>query len=181
MKVFVLAVLAALSAAPASAMVRMAPIPTRINPLIGLPTILPSPLSGPLAGHGVTLPAPILTPNVVFAAPASAPVTEAVPLAARQALPAVGMDAGRENARSPFAAVLPDSVMRLSAPNDGPQQPRAAAPASEDDMRGLFDGTRDPRSGAWNPILPNERLPKSRRHGLPEDDLERELGFGPDL
>ena len=51
---------------------------------------------------------------------------------------------------------------------------QTASVAQEQRFR-IFDGARDPRSGAWHPILPQERDPKSRRHGLPEDELEPEL------
>lgn len=184
MKATVLAVAVLMSAASASAaMVRLTPISPRINPLAGLPALLPSPLTGPLAGHGVTLPAPSLAPSVVAslpAAPAPAPALAVfAPSAAREALPRLDMDAGRENARNPFAAVLPDSMARLTAPNEG-VKPGTIAP-QDDELRGLFDGARDPHAGAWNPILPRERAPQPRRHGLPEDELERELGFGPNL
>lgn len=151
MKVAILTVLVATSAASASAMVRMSPIPTRINPLAGLPTLLPSPLNGPLSGLGATLPAPILTPTVALAPMPFAP--DAI-------------------AGSPVAAALPDSVTRFSAPNESPKSD--AGDPRNDDLRSLFDGSRDPRDASWEPILPRDRVP--RRHGLPEEELERELG-----
>lgn len=178
----VLAALIVMSAANASAMFRVTPISPRINPLAGLPALLPSPLNGPLSGHGVTLPAPALTPTVPLSPAVSAPrltlLVAPAPVAAPEALPSVGMDAGRENVRNPFTALLPDSVLRFAPAADSAKP--AVKPADED-LRGLFDGSRDPRSGAWEPIIPRERVPQSRRHGLPEDELESELGFGRDL
>lgn len=182
MKASVLAVLVVMSAANASAMVRVSPIP-RSNPLAGLPTLLPSPLNGPLSGYGVILPAPALTPTVTLSPLVSAPrltvLAAPAAIAAPEVLPSVGMDAGRENVRNPFTALLPDSVLRFAPAADSAKP--APVKAADDDLRGLFDGSRDPRSGAWEPILPRERVPQSRRHGLPEDELESELGFGRDL
>lgn len=167
----------ALLAVNASAMVRLAaPISPRINPYAGLPMTLPSPLTGPLSGRGVTLPSPVLDPKLVtLALPADAPrvALEAAPLAAAEALPSVGMDASRENVSLP--ALLPESVLRLGAAADGKKVPASAPDA--DELRGLFDGSRKRSDMGWEPILPRERAPQSRRHGLPEDDLERELGL----
>ncbi len=171
----------------ASAVVRVMPVPVRINPLVGLPTVLPSPLTGPLAGRGVTLPAPILTPSLVTLSPMSSMVQAprlfvseaaaapaAAPVTAAALLPRVRMEAGRENVSMP--ALLPESVMRFAAAADSKKAP-AAAPRAADDLRNLFDGSRKPDAAAWEPIFPRSRAPKpSRRHGLPEDELERELG-----
>jgi hypothetical protein len=177
-------ILPLLIALDAAAMTRVMPVPTRINPLVGLPTLLPSPLTGPFSGRGVTLPSPVLTPSVslmtaspLAAAPRLNVAVAAAPAAAPAALPRVQVDARRENVAMP--ALLPESVLRFAAAADSKKTP-VNAPRVADDLRNLFDGARKPDAGAWEPIFPRERAPKpSRRHGLPEDDLERELGVEP--
>lgn len=179
MKVLKLAlVLCPLLAANASAMVaRLSPVSPRINPLVGLPSNLPSPVTGPLAGRGVNLPSPVLTPAF---APAllGAPCMNcgAAPLAAAPAAPA---------SVPALPALLPESALFL-APAEGKKvaplspAPAAPAPASSEDLRNIFDGSRKPVDMAWDPILPRDRQPvPARRHGLPEDELERELGVDP--
>ncbi|MDX6768101.1 MAG: hypothetical protein SF051_01100 [Elusimicrobiota bacterium] len=165
----------------AAAVVRVSPVPVRINPLVGLPTLLPSPLTGPLAGHGVTLPSPVMNQPLIQTPQLPAPRVQvgltAADLAA--AMP-MGMDARRENVAMP--ALLPESVLRFAAAADSRKAaPRAAvAPRNADDLRNLFDGSRQPSDMGWEPINPRRRNARGdRRHGLPEDELERELGVEP--
>lgn len=180
-------ILPLLIALDAAAMVRVMPVPTRINPLVGMPTLLPSPLTGPFSGRGATLPSPVLTPSLALmspAAPSIAPrlnisAVAPIPAAAAPVLPRVQMDASRENVAMP--ALAPESALRLVAAADAKKTP-ANAPRVADDLRNLFDGSRRPADAAWEPIFPRDRAPKpSRRHGLPEDELERELGVEPQL
>lgn len=182
MNAFKLAVLVLpLLAADASAIaVYTGPISPRINPLVGLPKTLPSPITGPLAGHGVTLPAPVLTPMPALLAPMAlqGPAAEAPVLAAPFAAPARAAN---------LPAVLPEGTVFM-APAEGKKAAPALAPAplaparAADELRNLFDGSRKPADVAWEPILPRDRQPvPARRHGLPEDELERELGVNPDF
>jgi hypothetical protein len=169
-----LAVLLSFVAAHASArVVVLSPISPRINPLAGLPSTLPSPITGPLAGRGVTLPSPLMAPTAVLApAPAlSAPSLLAAPQASNA---------------SALPALLPEIAFALAAADGkkaAPLAPATAAPArAADELRNLFDGSRKPSDIAWEPILPRERQPTpARRHGLPEDELERELGVDPNF
>lgn len=170
-----------LLAANASAIaVYTGPISPRINPLVGLPKTLPSPITGPLAGHGVTLPAPVLTPMPALLAPMAlqAPSAELPVVAAFSAAPAAPRVTN-------LPAALPVGTVFM-APADGKKAAPALAPAplaparAADELRNLFDGSRKPADVAWEPILPRDRQPvPARRHGLPEDELERELGVDP--
>lgn len=166
--------------AGAAVVARMNPIPTRINPLAGLPTNLPNPVIGPLAGRGVTLPAPLMLPTPMLLAPALA-APSALPTAfspAAVAAPVAPMAVAADRALS----VLPASFLPAAADGKKAAQlapaPAAPARAAGDDMRNLFDGSRNASGMEWQPILPRDRRPApTRRHSLPEDDLERELGM----
>lgn len=149
--------LPALLAVDSFAVVRVvSPISPRINPIAGLPVMLPSPLSGPLSGRGVTFPAPAPTPLLSLAPAAQTPEAP---------LP-----------RADVNADLPEALSQTSpAANDK----TAPSPAAEDDLRGLFDGSRKPADISWEPIFPGARASRSRRYGLPEDELARELGIDP--
>jgi hypothetical protein len=172
----VAALLLPLFSARASAQVRFNPISPRINPIAGLPRSLPSPLTGPLGGRGVTLPSPVLTPGMSLPAPMALPA----------ALPALVAPAASRAAFSVPAAVgaamsapvaLPAAAALFAAADSKKASATAAAPAAPADLRNLFDGSRKPADIAWEPILPRDRQPTpGRRHSLPEDDLERELG-----
>lgn len=179
-----LACLAVFLAVDASArVVILNPISPRINPLSGLPSTLPSPITGPLAGRGVSLPSPVMTPNVVFAPMAALSAPSVMPLLVA---PSAAPLAPQAASASALPALLPEIAYAL-APADGKKAAAlAAAPAAParaaDDLRNLFDGSRKPADVAWEPILPRERQPTpARRHGLPEDELERELGVDPNF
>lgn len=162
------------------------PISPRINPLVNLPVTLPNPITGPLAGRGVTLPSPVLAPTPVLLAPTPlllapalqgpAELPTAAPLAAAPVAPRV----------TNLPAVLPEGIV-LMAPADAKKAAPALAaaplsPRAADELRNLFDGSRKPSDIAWEPILPRDRQPvPARRHGLPEDELERELGVDPNF
>lgn len=184
MNIFSTLLLAAVAAAPASAqVVRVATLAAPVNPVMGLPKSLPSPLAGPLAGVGISLPTVSGAPVVALAAapaaaPAALPVSlpaPAAPLARRPALvgavlPTVTMDASRENKRNPFRSLLPDPTARLGE-KDRPQAEKGSQ-EEQDRLDELFDG---------NGQVARRRAPllqPSRRHSLPEWDLEDELGLG---
>lgn len=184
MNILKLAALVSFVAVNASARVAVvSPISPRINPLIGLPSTLPSPITGPLAGRGVTLPSPLMAPSAALAPMASLSAPSAVPVLVA---PIAGAPLAPQASASALPSLLPEIAFAL-APADGkkaaPLAPAPAAPArAADELRNLFDGSRKPSDIAWEPILPRERQPTpARRHGLPEDELERELGVDPNF
>jgi len=176
-------VLSTLCAAASAQIVPVAFLSVPVNPVAGLPKSLPSPLSGPFAGAVVSLPSPIATPAVTLAAaPAAAPIAlpaPALPAARRplllvahvETLPTVAIEARRENKNNPFRSLLPDSTLRF----DG-----ASAPKSDQDVeadRESLDETFDGRPAPRPITLRREHVKSSRRHTLPEADLEAELGL----
>src|ERR1700757_598579 len=63
-----------------------------VNPIAGLPKLLPSPMTGPLVGTGISLPnlVPSLTPSVTLAAVAPAPAPSvSLPGAHQELIPAI--------------------------------------------------------------------------------------------
>ncbi|MBI3566274.1 MAG: hypothetical protein HY079_13845, partial [Elusimicrobia bacterium] len=143
-------ILTALCAAAASAQVVGIHAPA--NPVMGLPKLLPSPLSGPLMGVGISLPAPMALPAVSLAAapaaaiPAAALVaTVPTPIVAAQRLapmPAVSVVAARENRANPFRAVLPDGVARFDGA--APAKTGDDARSEEERLNRIFDGEDQP-------------------------------------
>jgi hypothetical protein len=178
-----------------SAFAQFSPISPRINPLAGLPTILPNPTINPVLGGGVRLPSPFpgLSPTVVLSAPAvmAAPLPRTAVAAAAAApagsivivvpqrddkIPSFRVDGDRENVRHPLTGVLPDRTIRLLARGSSDdRRPAARADQDKDDLDGIFDrGQNAPqivRLPQRGPVAP------SRRITTPEDDLERELGL----
>ncbi|NNN07227.1 MAG: hypothetical protein HKL90_15140 [Elusimicrobia bacterium] len=157
---------------PAAAAAQFSPISPRINPLVGLPAVLPSPAISPLSG-GIQLPTPMpaLTPSLILAAPAvSVALSARAAAAAPLAQPAVS--ARRENVSTPLSG-LPAAVIRVENRRAADKAP-AVAPTPEvasdqESLDQLFDrGETRIGSRAAN---------SSRRIGLPEQDLERELGL----
>jgi hypothetical protein len=184
MKTLKLAVLASFVAVNASARVALvSPISPRINPLVGLPSTLPSPITGPLAGRGVTLPSPLMAPNAALAPMSALSAPSATLLVAPAAAAPLAPQASHASA---LPALLPEIAYALAAADSKKAAALAPAPAAParaaDELRNLFDGSRKPSDIAWEPILPRERQPTpARRHGLPEDELERELGVDPNF
>ncbi len=156
---------------PAAAAAQFSPISPRINPLVGLPAVLPSPAISPLSG-GIQLPTPLpaLTPSLILAAPAVSLALSAPATAAPLAQPAVS--ARRENVSTPLSG-LPSAVIRVENRHAAEKTP-AAAPAPEaapdqESLDQLFDRGEIRAVG--------RATDSSRRIGLPEWDLERELGL----
>jgi hypothetical protein len=85
------------------------------------------------------------------------------------ALPFVAITAERENVRHPLAAVFPDLKVQLSKPE------KKGGDAVKEKLDETFDGR-------FRKDLPAVELPEdlprpARRIGLPEWDLENELGL----
>ncbi|HXT00149.1 MAG TPA: hypothetical protein VN915_05705 [Elusimicrobiota bacterium] len=169
---------AALCAATASAQVTPIRFAAPVNPIAGLPKLLPSPMTGPLVGTGISLPnlVPALTPSVTLAALApAAPAPVGLP-AHQELIPAVqpARDPGVVN---PLQRVMPGVVVRFAAPANGSANGAPSVPdAPKEKLDETFDGTGAPSKPAVN--LPVRRPVSSGRHvSLPEWDLERELGI----
>jgi hypothetical protein len=180
-------VLAALSAVPASAQIVSMSVP--VNPIYGLPKSLPSPLSGPLTGMGISLPTRIgVMPTISFAGAMAAPVaTPAAPLIAIAArpvayapqrladLPGVQVVATRENRANPFRALLPDGVARFDGAAPAPSA--KGSQSEQDRLDQIFDGEGQPAERPTVELPRRAPVKPSRRHSLPEWDLENELGL----
>ncbi|MDE2491443.1 MAG: hypothetical protein KGM24_11375 [Elusimicrobia bacterium] len=164
---FVLALPALLAGAAAAQVAPLTPLGR--SPLAGLPTLLPSPLTGPYAGMPTVLPAPSLTPSLSAPAPLpapAAPVAVALPAAAAP-LPAVTVDATRENVRHPLKQVVPGVTIRFTG--------KDSTSDKKEKLDETFDGRRAPEKDAIEPGL--RPVIGSERHvSLPEWDLENEIG-----
>lgn len=177
-----LTLVAALCAATASAQVTPVRFAAPVNPIAGLPKLLPSPISGPLAGTGISLPSlvPALTPSVVLAAAAPAPIPAAsvnLPVVHEELIPAI-QPARDPNVGNPLQRVMPGVVVRFNAPANGSTNgaPSVPADAPKEKLDETFDGSGAPSKPAVN--LPARKPVTSGRHvSLPEWDLERELGI----
>ena len=174
-----LTLVAALCAATASAQVTPVRFAAPVNPIAGLPKLLPSPMTGPLAGTGISLPSlvPALTPSVVLAAVAPSPVPSlSLPAAHEELIPAIQpvRDPGVSN---PLQRVQPGVVVRFNAPANGSANEGAASlpDAPKEKLDETFDGSGAPSKPV---VLPRRKPVSSGRHvSLPEWDLERELGL----
>jgi hypothetical protein len=180
MKLSILALtLSLLSGSAAAQVALISPISPRINPLAGLPSILPSPSIGSISRPNIGLPAPTLTPTLILSAPAAAaaPLAPSAAVAAGaliatvpnpvQKIPANPVDGRRENVRHPLSAVLPNWTARFAgrdAAND--RRPAADARREKDELDDLFD------RGSVIPVARREAVGDSRRIGLPEDDFQ---------
>jgi hypothetical protein len=145
------------------------------NPLAGLPTVLPSPLSGPYAGVPSVLPQPALLPTLpVSAIPAAAPAPRLAPAApvALPSLPSVRVTAERENAPNPLRRVLPDTTIRFAA--TVPAKSKDSAEAEKQRQDRVFDGEKDAPLPGVSPF--HEPSVNGRHISLPEWDLEHEIG-----
>jgi hypothetical protein len=157
-----------------------------VNPVAGLPKVLPSPITGPLAGTGISLPTPVpsLTPSVVMA---QAVVPTVVPAPAAPAI---------ETPMSVLPDFLPHHGGTFPELHTGPSQvvvtpldevqagamirfAGAAAESSADGSKKKLDETFDGEGRPSKPAVEPRRAPvSSGRHiSLPERDLERELGI----
>lgn len=184
-------VLAALSAVPASAQIVSMSVP--VNPVYGLPKSLPSPLSGPLTGMGISLPTRIgVMPTISFAgamsAPTAAPAVRiaALPIAAVpvayvpdhiEKIPGVQVTANRENRANPFRALLPDGVARFDGAAPAPAPSAKGSQSEQDRLDQIFDGEGQPAERPTVELPRRAPVKPSRRHSLPEWDLENELGL----
>ena len=174
-----LTLVAALCAATASAQVAPIRFAAPVNPIAGLPKLLPSPMTGPLVGTGISLPnlVPSLTPSVTLAAVAPAPAPSvSLPGAHQELIPAIPAQRAGGDVVNPLQRVMPGVVVRFNAPANGSTNGAASVPdAPKEKLDETFDG-----SGASKPVvkLPARKPVTSGRHvSLPEWDLERELGI----
>jgi hypothetical protein len=166
-----------LCAAAASAQVTSIRFAAPVNPIAGLPKLLPSPLTGPLVGTPITLPnlVPALTPAVSLAAAPAATIIMPMSLPTREGqVPASPARPSRDGVVNPLRRVMPGVVIRF---NEAPSKPGAAKPdAIKDKLDETFDGSGAPSKPAVG--LPGRGPVSSGRHiSLPEWDLERELGI----
>lgn len=164
------AALPLLCAALASAQIAPVRLSAPVNPVAGLPKLLPSPMTGPLAGMGISLPTvvPSLAPApalLAAAAPAPAPLPAALP---SRRVPVLPVAPSRDTVINPLRRIMPGVTVRF-----GEQKPaeKTAPDAGKDRLDELFDGDGE------IPGLNRGPVGHERRISLPEDDLMRELGF----
>jgi hypothetical protein len=167
--------LPALCAATAAAQVSSIRFAAPISPLAGMPTMLPSPLTGPLMGTGISLPTflPSLTPSPILApSPAAAALPAGI---APLSLPSREGHAGRvrDGGVDPLRRVLPGVTIRFAAAGT-PAKPVEPLPGvAKRKLDETFDGEGQP----VKPAVDREPVASGRRIGIPELDLERELGL----
>jgi hypothetical protein len=180
MKLSMTLLVAALSAGTASAQVAAVRLAAPVNPIAGLPKLLPSPLTGPLVGTGISLPSlvPALTPAVTLAAIPAAPAPSvSLPGAHQEVLPALPARRAGGEIVNPIQRVMPGVVVRFNAPANGSAKGGAASvpDAPKEKLDETFDGTTPSKPAV---SLPGRKPVSSGRHvSLPEWDLERELGL----
>ena len=167
-----------LAAATAAAQLTPVRFIAPVNPIAGLPRLFPSPMIGPLAGTGVTLPSlvPALTPSLSLAY--SLPdliLPVRVPSRDGQ-LPMTPHKPSRDGVNNPLRRVIPGVIIRFDGIS-APSKPGAAKPdASKEKLDQEFDGSGAPSRPAVE--LPRRKPISSGRHiTLPEWDLEKELGI----
>jgi hypothetical protein len=171
--------LAAALCGAASAQVTTIRLAAPVNPIAGLPRLLPSPMTGPLVGTGISLPnlVPALTPSMTLAAVAPALSPVSLP-AHQQLIPAIPAQRAGGDVVNPLQRVMPGVVVRFNAPANGSTNGGAASipDAPKEKLDETFDGSGAPSKPVVN--LPGRRPVSSGRHiSLPEWDLERELGI----
>jgi hypothetical protein len=177
--------LPAICAAAAAAQIVPVRFSAPVSPIAGLPKYLPSPISGPLAGNGISLPSlvPALTPTLKLSAAApllaSLPVAPALLPSRPGSLPASPADGSRDVVNNPLRRVMPGVTIRFAA--TAAQSASGSAPsvkATPDEAKGdldeAFDGSEQP---ARRPVLRRGPISSERHISLPETDLERELGL----
>ncbi|HEX4048204.1 MAG TPA: hypothetical protein VH309_10240 [Elusimicrobiota bacterium] len=165
------------AAATASAQLASIRFVAPVNPVAGLPRLLPSPMTGPLAGSGITLPnlVPALTPSLSLAA-AAAPASAYLPspsLPAREGrIPASPAQPSRDGVVNPLRRVMPGVVIRFG--QTAPAKGGAVQPdRSKENLDQAFDGEGAPSK----PVVERQPVSSGRHISLPEWDLERELGL----
>jgi hypothetical protein len=148
-----------------------------VNPVAGLPKLLPSPLTGPLVGSGINLPSlvPALTPSLRLT-PAAPQIGVILPvrMPSRDGqFPTLPTTPSRDGVNNPIRRVIPGVVIRF---NGAPAQPGAATPeVSKEKLDHAFDGDLPSK-----PVVGQMRrqpITSGRHITLPEWDLERELGI----
>jgi hypothetical protein len=172
-----LPILAAANAAAQLTTIRFA---APVDPIAGLPKLLPSPMTGPLAGTGISLPSmqPALKPSLSLPGAVSFPAyLPAARMPAREeGRPAASTRSSRREPAGTLRRVTPGVVFRFSG-QAAASKPGAAKPdAAKERLDAAFDGDDEapkpavdqPRRG---PVSPGRSV------GLPEWDLERELGI----
>ena len=178
-KTFLAILLPAVLAGSAAAQVRMV-LPGGSNPYIGAPAYLPVPISGPVAGMKIELPAPRLNPGMAITlAPTPAayvavmaviPVLPIPMIPSRPIVPIIRPMATRENVAHPLAPILPGLGAQFGTADKKNNWQKEIS-------ENLFDGRLiperkvivDPRNGSA-PVRPSSNI------GLPEHDLEIEIG-----
>jgi hypothetical protein len=165
--------LSVFTASTASAQVAPIRFSAPVNPVESLPRLLPSALTGPLIGTGITLPGfgPALTPALRLPAPALRPFI----LPTRLPASGVRFPEIHDGAITPLRRVTPGTAIRFvsaSAAETGAAQ----SGASNERLDGLYDGAGRPSKPSIG--LPSRTPVSSGRHiSLPVWDLERELGI----
>ncbi|MFI5349356.1 MAG: hypothetical protein ACHQ2Z_07425 [Elusimicrobiota bacterium] len=162
------------AAATANAQLSTVRFAAPVNPIASLPKLLPSPMVGPLAGTGITLPSlvPALTPSIVLAAATPDFILPMRMPSRDNTLPAKPTKPSRDGVNNPLRRVIPGVIIRF----DSVALPAAKPDASKERLDQEFDGQGAPPK----PIvgLPRRGAVSSGRHiTLPEWDLERELGI----
>jgi hypothetical protein len=154
-----------------------------VNPIAGLPRLLPSPMTGPLVGLGITLPSlvPALTPAMSLPSAPTPAFILPVSLPSRQGvIPATPASSSRGDVVNPLRRVMPGVVIRFSAAAtnaaaNAPKPGAAQSDPSKEKFDQAFDGEDAPKPAVQ---LPGRKPVTSGRHiSLPEWDLERELGI----
>jgi hypothetical protein len=143
-----------------------------VNPVAGLPKLLPSPLGAPLAGTRIELPGlvPSLTPSPALLAAAAPAAILPVSLPTRRAPMALPTLPSHENVINPLRTIMPGVTIRFGEKAKGE---KAAPDAVRDNLDQLFDGDGQ----STKPGVDRGPIGNERRISLPEDDLMRELGI----
>ncbi|MBI3564645.1 MAG: hypothetical protein HY079_05560, partial [Elusimicrobia bacterium] len=91
------------------------------------------------------------------------------------AMPSVKLDASRENRANPFRALLPDGVARFDG--SAPAKSEKDSATEQERLNQIFDGEDQPAERPTVELPRRAPVTPSRRHSLPEWDLENELGL----
>jgi len=174
--------LPALVAANSAAQIMPVRMFAPVNPVAGLPKVLPSPVTGPLAGMNISLPSliPALSPApalLAAASPAAAFPTNRLPLPVSlpsHRLPVLPSAPSRDSVINPVRRIMPGVVVRFASASrkEGSDGERTQPTAKKDELDQIFDGNQGVKPGAGRGVIDS-----GRRISLPEDDLMRELGI----
>ena len=174
--------LPAVCAATAAAQFSTIRFTAPVNPIAGLPMMLPSPIIGPLAGTGISLPTPVPSLTPAFTVAPAAAAVELPMSVLPEFLPAHGEKGPQVHPGASDVVVIPltqveaGTAIRFA----GAESSATPAPAETDGGKQKLDETFD---GEGRPAKPAVNLPRrapvtsGRRIRLPEDDLMRELGY----